>query len=226
MSDQHQQLALTADEVESAGTIRLSTGIDVLDRRLGDGIAAGRVVALSAVPASQSELFLYEMGSVRETVYLSTERSASDVEDSLTGTGASFEEVAIHRLSAEEPLADAWRLLEDVSEQSTLIIDPVNPLEEAPAAKYRAFLNEIKTRVADTQSLAILHCLEGRRVPDQRDRTEYIADIIFDLQTRLRGDSVENRLSIPKFRGGESLTDAIELDLTSDVTIDVSRKIA
>jgi hypothetical protein len=68
--------------------------------------------------------------------------------------------------------------------------------------------------------------LDGREVPAQRGRTEYLADIVFDLITERRGGSIENSLSVPKSRGWRSLSETIELDLTSDVTIDVSRKIA
>ena len=42
-------------------TERLRTGIDVLDRKLDGGIPAGSIVALTAQPASQAELFLYEL---------------------------------------------------------------------------------------------------------------------------------------------------------------------
>ena len=57
---------------ESETSELLSTGIEVLDRKLGGGVPKGTIIALSALPASQSELFLYEMAAVRETVYLTT----------------------------------------------------------------------------------------------------------------------------------------------------------
>lgn len=204
----------------------LSTGMEVLDRKFGGGIPAGRVIALSADPASQSELFLYEMAAVRETVYLTSERTATDVEQALEETGTSQDGVEIHQLTAADPLGDAWPVIDDVEDESTVIVDPIGPLEATAESEYRAFMNDLKDRTAETDSLALLHCLDGREVPAQRDRTEYLADIVFDLITDLRGGSIENSLSIPKFRGGRSLTETIALDLTSDVTIDVSRKIA
>lgn len=211
---------------EASTTETLSTGIDVLDRKLDGGIPAGRTVALLASPTSQSELFLYEMATARETLYLTTERTAAAVESELERAGTDSDAVDVRRLDDDDPVGAARSALEELPDESMLIVDPINPLEAADADAYRAFLNELKTRTVETGGLALLHCLDGRAVPAQRDRTEYHADVVFDLVTKLRGGSVENRLSLPKFRGGESLSDAIELDLTADVTIDVSRKIA
>lgn len=201
----------------------LSTGIDILDRKIGGGIPPGKVIALSAVPASQSELFLYELAEVRDTVYLTTERREEDIESCL---GAEHDECSIHRLPAENPFETGRTALKELSDQSTLIVDPVNLLEKEEPRAYQEFINDVKAYTVENQGIALLHCLDGQRVPEQRDRTRYLADIIFSLNTTLRGDSIENSLSIPKFRGGRALPEAIDLELTAEVTIDVSRKIA
>lgn len=211
---------------ESDTSTLLSTGIDVLDRKLGGGIPGGKIVALSARPASQSELLLYEMSGVRETVYLTTDRRAIDVEDSLRDNDVPLDEIEIHRLEAESPFQAGRRAIQSLPERSLLVVDTVNPLERQEAPEYRSFLNEIKAQTVEKNGLALLHCLDGEANPSQRDRTEYLSDIIFSLNTNLRGKSIENTLSIPKFRGGRALPEAVDLDLTTDVTIDVSRKIA
>ncbi len=207
-------------------TETLSTGIEVLDRELDGGLPEGRILALLASPVSQSELFLYEMAAVRPTTYLTTERTEADVLGGLERTGTSTDDIDIFRITSEDPLAEARTAIETITERRTLIIDPIHLLEETEPNAYRTFMNDLKTRTSETGGLALLHCLEGRRVPEQRDRTEYLADIIFDLSTELRGGKMENSLSIPKFRGGQALPEAVDLDLTTDVTIDVSRKIA
>lgn len=207
-------------------TETLETGIEVLDRKLDGGIPAGRVVALSASPTSQSELFLYEMAAVRPTTYLTTERTTDDIRGNLERTGTDVDGVDVRRVDPDAPLSDARTALEDLPEGSTLIVDPMRLLERTDPDQYRTFLNELKTCIAETDGMALLHCLEGRDVPAQRDRTEYLADIIFSLSTEVRGGTLQNDLSIPKFRGGEALPESIDLDLTADVTIDVSRKIA
>jgi len=225
MSGTDGQFEWETESAESDGET-LSTGMDVLDRKLGGGIPPGTVVALLASPASQSELFLYELSAVRETLYLTTERTPDDVAGALAESGVSTDGVDVRRLAPASPVEDARAALRDVGDGSTVIVDPTGPLESADADEYRALVNDLRRRTDETGSLAVLHCLDGRTVPPQRDRTEYLADVVFDLLTTLRGGSVENSLSVPKFRGGRSLPEAIELDLTTDVTIDVSRKIA
>ena len=205
---------------------RLSTGIDVLDRKLRGGIPAGSVVALTAPPASQSELLLYELTAVRGTLYLSTERSAEAVTDAFERTNTRVGSPNIRHIGGDAPLDHANQLIRALPEGANLIIDPIDVLEREGATRYRNFMNELQTQMVNTGSLAFLHCLDGRDVPPQRDSTEYMADAIFTLSTHLRGDTIENRLTVPKFRGGAALNEAIKLELTEQVAIDTSRDIA
>lgn len=204
---------------------KLPTGIDVLDRKLEGGIPPGRIVVLSASPASQSELFLYELASVRQTVYLTTERAESAVRDVLRRTGTDLDAVEVHRVD-DDPLEAADRATRDLPERTTIIVDPVQLLERQDPTRYRDFLNELKRRLVDSESIAVLHCLDRRSLPDARDTTEYVADIVFDLSMNVRGETLENRLLVPKFRGGRALDEQIKLNLTAEVTIDISRTIA
>lgn len=204
----------------------LPTGIEVLDRKLDGGIPAGTTVALSAPPVSQSELFLYEVAAPRPTTYLTTERTVTDVSESLARTSTDPDGVDLHRIGPANPLSDARDALPTLPDRGTLVVDPMRLLEETEPDAYRSFLNEIKSRTAETEGLAVLHCLDGRRVPDQRDRTEYLADAVFALSTEIEGGTLQNSLAVPKFRGGHALPESIALDLTEDVTIDVTRKIA
>lgn len=215
-----------ANENDDNAVPRLSTGIEVLDRKLNGGIPAGCVVALSAKPASQSELFLYEMAGVRETLYLTTERTVTDVEESLDVNATDPDRTIVREIDGPGGLDTARDHLEDLDDGATAIVDPIGPLEEADPSDYRTFINDLKARTVESGSVTVLHCLNRQQVPAQRDRTVYLADVIFDLATDHRGSTVENSLFVPKFRDGAARSEAIELDLTTSVTIDVSRKIA
>lgn len=205
---------------------KLPTGIDVLDRMLEGGIPAGSIVALTASPASQAELILYELTSARRTLYLTTVRSADAVRDAFERTHTRVGQPNIEPLPGDAPLDHAHRQIRTLPDDSNLIVDPVDPLERATATRYRHFLNGLQTHMVNTESVAFLHAIEGRRVPELRDTTEYMADVVFDLETKVRGDDIVNRLTVPKFRGGRAMDEPIKLELRERVSIDTSRDIA
>jgi KaiC/GvpD/RAD55 family RecA-like ATPase len=205
---------------------RLRTGIDVLDRKLDGGIPPGSIVALAAQPASQAELFLYELTATRGTLYLSLDRTGefvvTSIEDAETRTG----DPTVRDVSGEAPLDNAAKLVSALPDDSNLIVDPVDVLERQEPSRYRNFLNELQNHIYNTGSLALLHCLDGHSVPELRDTTEHMADIVFQLTTRVKGDRIENHMAVPKFRGGQALSDVIKLELSDEVDIDTSRDIA
>jgi KaiC/GvpD/RAD55 family RecA-like ATPase len=205
---------------------RLRTGIEVLDRKLKGGIPAGSIVALSAHPASQAELFLYELTATRGTLYLSLDRTGDAVTSSIKQSTTNAGDPTVRDVAGEAPLDSATKLVSALPESSNLIVDPVDVLERQEPARYRNFMNELQNHIYNTGSLALLHCLDGRDVPTLRDTTEHMADIVFQLETNVKGDQIENRLAIPKFRGGIALNEVIKLELSEEVAIDTSRDIA
>lgn len=205
---------------------RLRTGITALDRQLEGGIPSGSIVALTAAPASQAELFLYELTATRGTLYLTLDRTSDAVANSLEAAPAMTGDATVRDVTGDAPLDNASKLVAALPESSNLIIDPADVLERHEPARYRNFLNELQNHIYNTGGLAVLHCLDGRDVPALRDTTEHMADVIFQLETTVKGDRIENRLAVPKFRGGRALSDVIKLDLAAAIDIDTSRDIA
>lgn len=205
---------------------RLPTGITVLDRQLGGGIPEGSIVFLKAPPASQSELFIYELTAARGTLYLTSVRSATAVDDAVERVQGRVGNPTVRDIGGDAPLDRAHDLVRDLPERANLILDIVDPLERRDPARYRGFLNELQTHMVNTKSLALIHGMKGKSEPENRHMTEHMADLVFDLQTTVDGSEVENRLAIPKFRGGSALEETIKLQLTEEVSIDTSRDIA
>lgn len=205
---------------------RLSTGIDVLDRRLGGGLPAGSVVAFSAPPASQGELLLYELTSARPTLYLTTDRTEQAVKDAIDNCLAPTGDPRIQYVSGDAPLENARRLFRNISGEANLIIDPVDVLERLDETRYRNFLNAIQNHMANIGGMTVLHCLSGADVPEMRDTTQHMADVIFDLNVEVQSGDVETKLGVLKFRGGRAPTETIKLELGERVRIDTSRDIA
>ena len=87
-------------------------------------------------------------------------------------------------------------------------------------------MTQLHRHVVDTESVAVLHCLDGRSVPALRDTTTHMADVVLRLTATTAGTAVETRLAVPKFRGGRALTETLKLRLTDRVEIDTSRDIA
>jgi KaiC/GvpD/RAD55 family RecA-like ATPase len=205
---------------------RLSTGVSVLDRQLDGGIPPGSIVFLAADPASQSELFLYELTAVRATLYLTTIRSDQAIRDALDRTPGRVGDPTIRDVGGNAPLDTANRFVRDLPERANLVIDVVDALEKPEPARYRQFLNELQTHMVNTGGLAVLHGMKHDSEPQNRAYTEHMADVVFDLQTEIDGSEIENRLAVPKFRGGSPPTDTIKLQLADRVTVDTSRDIA
>jgi len=205
---------------------RLSTGIEVLDRELDGGLPKGSIVSLSAPPASQAELLLYEFTSARRTLYLSTDRDEAAVTTALERAPGDTGSPDVRRVPSDAPLDHSQRLFRRLPEDSNLIIDPIDLLEKQDEGRYRNFLNDLQNHLHNTEGVAFLHGLNGRAVPDSRDITEHVADVVFQLHTEYSGDTVETRLAVPKFRGGRALRETIKLELAESVRIDTSRDIA
>lgn len=205
---------------------RLRTGIEVLDRKLDGGIPAGSIVALVASPASQAELLLYELTATRGTLYLSLDRTGDAVSSSIDGAPTRTGDPTVRDVPGEAPLDNATKLVSALPESSNLIVDPADVLERQEGPRFRNFMNELQNHIYNTGSLAMLHCLEGHDVPSLRDTTLHMADVVFELETEMKSDRIENLLAVPKFRGGRALTDVIKLELAEEVAIDTSRDIA
>lgn len=205
---------------------RLSTGIDVLDRKLAGGLPVGSSVVLRAAPASQAELFLYVLSNTRETLYLTFDRDERAVAEGFSRTAVRTGDPTIEYVPSDAPFDRAARSIRDCPENANVVIDPASVLESGDRARYRNFLNELSARVTEIEGLAVFHCLDGHSTPPLRDTTEHMADVVFQLETEIRGDKLSNRLAIPKLRGGRALTETVKLQLTDRVAIDTSRDIA
>jgi KaiC/GvpD/RAD55 family RecA-like ATPase len=205
---------------------RLETGIEVLDRKLDGGLPPGTIVAMTAEPASQSELILYELTAARGSLYLTTERSDQAVRDAIEKTNAPVGSPTVRDISGSEPLDQANRLIRALPEGANLIIDTANVLERGDRNRFRNFMTELQTHMVNTGSIAFMHCMKEQTPPQNRSSTKHMADVVFDLETQVRGSELENRLTVPKFRGGTALKESIKLELSDEVAIDTSRDIA
>lgn len=205
---------------------RLSTGVEVLDRELAGGLPAGSIVAYQAPAASQGELLLYELTRPRKTIYLTTDRTEDAVADAIDNTNAPTGNPHIQLLNGEDQLDAARRAFRSAFDGMTVIIDPVDTLERADRGRYEMMLNELGNHMHNTQGIAFLHCLKGPAEPELRSTTHHMADVVLDLEVTVKGEEIDSRLSVLKYRGGRVPSETIKLDLAERVRVDTSRDIA
>lgn len=202
-----------------------STGIRSLDREIGGGVPPGSIILFTAPPASQSEQFLYKFANPRDTLYSTTIRSKAAVRDAMFRSPIQVEEPKIeeHQKSQLNQIKDGLGRLD---QDTTLIVDTIDPVEDNDKEDYLYFLNDIQNELQNMNSTIVLHAMKGRSVSPNRDVSEQMADVVFDLTQYTEGGEMVTKLSIPKYRGGSIPKEPIKLDLSDGISIDTSRDIA
>jgi hypothetical protein len=230
----------------------LSTGIRDIDTKLGGGFRPGSVVALVTAPNTPSYAVLQELMRQRRTLYVSTLRPASVVENDLPSgvdstTDVSLEEVGkastqnlmLHELTGSEIHAaktteqdrlfdDVYETVSGIDEPHNVIVDPMNPLERNSCrADYKQLLSRIAAQLHDSESVGLFHCTTLGDPPAFRETTLTVADVVWELNTVAdKNGDLKLQTQMPKNRGGDALLERIDLVVNgSRVTADQSRSI-
>lgn len=206
----------------------LSTGLDALDRQCGDGggIPAGSLVALEAPPGTQVESLVWTMMTARPTVYVSTLREEASLRDDLDRAVPNTE-FTVHRAGIDTPIENTWNLLELVDQQVNVVVHPSTPLERiGDRDRYVKFLNWLKNHLVNTGSIGIFLCTGSESPIEGRELTLSVADLVWEMDVRVEGGTIENHLYFKKFRGHDIPDETIKLNLGERVRVDTSRDIA
>lgn len=154
------------------------------------------------------------------------ERSKDAVADAFSRAQCPTGDPEIRQVPPDAPLQHATQLVQQLSEESNLIIDPMDPLERLDRNSYTKFLNDLQNHMVNTRSVAVVHCLRGDQEPEVRETTQHIADIVLELFQEVDGTELVTRLAVPKFRGGPALSETVKLELAERIRVDTSRDIA
>lgn len=229
-------------------TEKLSTGIEELDRELSGGIKPGSLVSIIAGPATQSEAMFHQLIEKRPTLYLSTLREVEAVEQSLSGLSddlfikdilgerrmerESLKEITGTRGysmsvgTADDVLDTVYETIDQIDRRMNVVIDPVNPLEETDErGSYRDVLNKFKSKLLETESLGVLHCITMDDAPQLRDMTLAISDVVIRIDLVSLTNEMQYKLTIPKNRGGTPMLDETTIKFDKKVWVDDTRNI-
>ncbi|MFB6171858.1 MAG: transcriptional regulator [Haloarculaceae archaeon] len=188
---------------------RLPTGLDGLDGRLGGGVAAGALVALTAPPDSGSERLCYALAAANDARYLSTFRPADEVRAVLDAHPG---EVSVEQTPADALLESPGETLDGLDlDGSAVVVDTATELERAGRDQYRRALDVLKRRLRATGSVALLHCQDVEPAPMRRGLTLGRADVTLRLRFTGFPERLDPRLYVTKHRGGPSPDEAIPL---------------
>lgn len=206
-------------------TRRFSTGLPFLDRKIGGGLEPGGLLAFTAPLASQSELVLAELIRSRHAVVVSTTRPEAEVERwaaSKDATGG----LDVLAADAETLLEDPDLATAELTPESFLVVDSVDGLETADRERYLSFLDHLKERLRETESVGVLHCTDQVENPPRRGLSLHRADNVWQLEVLVLSREIKTRLLVRKARHGRALTEPVPLRLTDRVQVDTSRRIA
>ena len=207
----------TAPSGTASDSNRLTTGIVELDRAMGGGVPPGRLVVLVTEPGVQGELIVDSLLAQRDTLFVTTDRPEWEVtRDIEPGVGPG--QVVIRDHTPDSLLSGVDSLLDELEPSSNFVLDSVNELELVPRQRYRRFLSDVKRRLFDTGSVGFLTGVTVGH-DSARDLTLRRADVVWRLETRTTDHGIQNRLYVPKFRGGAAMTGAVELELTDEVRV-------
>jgi hypothetical protein len=209
-------------------TDRLSTGVEAIDAELDGGVPAGSVVALRAAPVASSEMLLYELGGVRETLYVTTTRSKAAVEASFDAYPGNTGTPVVTEADRDVDFGELAQVVGRAHASANIVIDTVDVLERADRDAYCEFLRHLAAHVRSIDGVAVLHC---HRLPDEtpppgRRLTLGMADATFELERTAAEATIEHRLLVTKLRGGTALTAPVTLELDDTVRVDTTRDLA
>lgn len=207
---------------------RYSTGLRFLDSRLDGGISIGKLLTLTAPAGSQSELLLYHLATSKPMLYVSTTNPAeAELRTAMDATTvpAPLDLEFVH-VTPQELLADPDHHFARIRPESFVVIDPVDALERAAYDRYLAFVNALKHRLRETESVGIFHALDTEPMPESRRLTLKRTDYVWRLEQIVLSREITTRLLVTKARGGRALSEPIPLSMSDHVRVDTSRRIA
>lgn len=207
---------------------RYSTGLTFLDSRLDGGIPIRRLLTLTAPAGSQSELLLYHLATTKPMLYVSTTNPAeSELRTAIESTAVSDPlDLEFEHVTPQELLANTDEYLARIRPESFVVVDPIDGLERTEYDRYLSFINDLKRRLRETDSVGILHALDTDPMPESRRLTLKRTDYVWRLEELVHSRAIQNRLLVTKARGGRALTEPIPLVISDHVRVDTSRRIA
>lgn len=180
----------------------VATGLKRLDESFDPvGIRPGSIVLVTGRGNSLSGLLTSRLAAHRETIYISFANRGAVIAnrlDDLEAIGTQpLHPIEANDIDAPDTLESRLNeVLEEVSGPCTIIVDPVNRVEDMDLPAYREFLRSVKDHVDQLGGIAVFHAIKTDHEPTGRWTTHTMSDLILTVsQSRDGGLSDELELT-------------------------------
>lgn len=226
----------------------LSTGIPLLDKRIGGGIPSGSFVCVFANPISMPEAFLYQFSAyAQKSYYFTTSRPPKFIEEDIRSMLLETENITFIDVFTRYYLTrdgvfiieDQYRdrdILDFVDETLGLIKDEGCAIVfdslsfflhlNIPIGLKEWLLNKIYHFTKNINAVSYCYVMKGSHPKQIENMVLNLADVIFDIDSEKVGDKMANRLGIPKMRKMKPVSETFRFYISEGVQIDTSRDIA
>lgn len=209
------------------------TGLDVMDKALGGGLASGSVVYISADAATNCEVILFHFTQPRKTFYFATTREPKYITQDMEYLGfdsSKIEFIDIFKVSRLD-----YNLLEfmedklkNIKEKDiTIIIDAFHILP---------LLNDNRNRIVELMHIiyntakennAVIYLFSLKNTMDSKIENELIGycDVVFNVGSLRYKETISNELLITKARNIQVSHNIVKFFIKGKVVGDPSEMI-
>ncbi len=227
--------------------MNISTGILLLDKRLGGGIPSGSTVCVYANPVSMPEVFLYQFASAGFTFYFTTSRLPKYIVEDMESLGIDPGNVEFIDVFSKYYLSESGgfiiedqyrdRDIFDFVDSQLSRIDIRSPVIifdnlsfflnlNVPMGLKEWLVNKIYATTKNLDGVSYCYLIKGSHSKEIENIVINISDVVFDIDSEKSGDKMVNRLGIPKMRRMKPIDETFRYYISDGVQIDTSRDIA
>ncbi len=227
--------------------MRISTGITLLDKRLGGGLPAGSMVCVYANPVSMPEAFLYQFSSVGIAYYVTTSRLPKFIIEDMKSLEIEVDHLEFIDVFSRYYISDSGgfiiedqyrdRDVFDFIDSELSEIDTKNPVIifdnlsfflnlNVPIGLKEWLINKIYITSKNLDGISYCYMIKGSQPKQIENMVINLSDVVFDIDSEKAGDRVVNRLGIPKMRKMKPIDETFRYYISHGIQIDTSRDIA
>lgn len=221
-------ITTSENERETEDIMTLSLGMDTLDDFfIQGGVQMGSLVHVSSDPDSLGQYVIANMIAQRPAYYYSLARSEQHVKRNISDIqNVDLSSVQIQEVTHENPIDSLFGAISntDFPTGTTVIIDPVNMLENQSYDQYKSLLQMFEKKMNEKKGLGILHSINSPAEPQNRWLTEYMCDTILGVNTERVSEAIKNFISIKKAYPDQEIKqdNFRRFELVHDLDIDVT----